>query len=103
MEVSEVLALRIGVLVRDLGGSDPALRAWKEKLVVQPDIMGGEPVFPGSRLTVRRVGGMLELGEDPRAILEDYPHLTDEDLELARLYVRAYPRVGRPRSASSAD
>jgi uncharacterized protein (DUF433 family) len=46
---------------------------------------------------------MLERGEDPSAILEDYPHLTGEDLELARLYVRAYPRVGRPRSAPSTD
>jgi uncharacterized protein (DUF433 family) len=103
VEVSEVLALRIGALVRELLDRTQRFERWKGKLTTDPDIMGGEPVFPGTRLTVRRVGGMLERGEDPSAILEDYPHLTGEDLELARLYVRAYPRVGRPRSAPSAD
>jgi uncharacterized protein (DUF433 family) len=102
VEVSEVLALRLGSLVRDLVERTQRFERWKGRLITAPDIMGGEPVFPGSRLTVRRVGGMLERGEDASAILEDYPHLTREDLEFARLHVRAYPRVGRPRSGSSA-
>lgn len=103
VEVSDVLALRIGSLVRDLVERTQRFERWKDQLVTDPDIMGGEAVFPGTRLTVRRVGGMLERGEDESAILEDYPHLIREDLELARLYVRAYPRVGRPRSASTPD
>ena len=103
VEVSEVLALRIGSLVRDLVERTQRFESWKQRLVTDPAIMGGEPVFPGSRLTVRRVGGLLDRGEDPRALLEDYPKLTAEDMELARLYVRAYPRVGRPRATSSAD
>jgi uncharacterized protein (DUF433 family) len=45
---------------------------------------------------------MLERGEAPETIVDDYPYLTAEDLELARLYVRAYPRVGRPRTAATA-
>lgn len=73
VQVSEVLALRIGSLVRDLVARAQRFERWKEKLVTRPDIMGGEPVFPGSRLTVRRVGGMLERGEDPSVIIEDYP------------------------------
>jgi uncharacterized protein (DUF433 family) len=71
-------------------------RRWKNSLVTNPGIMGGEPVFPKRRLTVRRIGEMLERGESQDVVREDYPYLTDEDLEFARLFVRAYPRVGRP-------
>jgi uncharacterized protein (DUF433 family) len=55
--------------------------------------MGGETVFPNSRLTVRRIGSMLERGESSEVIREDYPYLSQEDLEFAQIYVRAYPDV----------
>ena len=41
---------------------------------------------------------MLERGESPEIVREGYPYVTAEDLEFARLFVRAYPRVGRPPS-----
>ena len=59
--------------------------------------MGGETVFPGSRLTVRHIGAMLERGESPEIIREDYPYLSEEDLKFAHLYVKAYPNLGRPK------
>lgn len=40
-------------------------------------------------------------GTSPKEVREDYPYLDDEDLEFATLYAVAYPRVGRPREASS--
>ncbi len=101
VEVGEVLVLRIGAVIKDLVERVQQFERWKDSLVTNRDIMGGETVFPNSRLSVYRVGGMLERGESPAAILEDYPHLRPEDLDFARLYVRAYPRVGR-RTASSA-
>lgn len=64
---------------------------WKETLSRDTNVMGGGTVFPNSRLTVRHVGGMLEKGEAPDVILEDYPYLNDTDLGFAQLYVRAYP------------
>lgn len=102
VHISDVLVLRIGSVIKALVERTQRFERWKATLVTDQEIMGGEPVFPNSRLTVRRVGGMLENGESPEAILEDYPYLAEEDLELARLYVRAYPRVGRPRSTSVA-
>jgi uncharacterized protein (DUF433 family) len=62
-------------------------------------VLGGEPVFRATRLSVRHVGGMLERGESPGTVREDYPYLTKEDLAFSRLFARAYPRVGRPRQA----
>jgi uncharacterized protein (DUF433 family) len=98
VEFGQVLTLRVGAIVRFLTERTEHFERWKERLVTSPEIMGGEFVFPDSRLTVRRVGGMLERGVAPKEILDDYPYLTAEDLGLARLYVRAYPRVGRPRA-----
>ncbi len=66
------------------------------------DILGGEPVFPKSRLAVSRVAGLAERGESVRSILKDYPYLTEQDVAFARLFVRAYPRVGRPREQRQA-
>jgi len=73
-------------------------RKWQQKLVENPDVMGGEAVFPKSRLTVRHVGEMLERGESAEVVLRDYPYLTSEDLEMSRMYLKTHPRVGRPES-----
>jgi len=102
VELGQVLTLRVGAIVKSLREKTQQFERWKERLVQSPAIMGGEPVFPNSRLSVRRVGGMLERGEEPATIVEDYPYLTAEDVEMARLFVRAYPRVGRPPTAATA-
>lgn len=34
---------------------------------------------------------------------EDYPYLKREDIEFAKLYTMAYPKVGRPRTREAAD
>ena len=65
-------------------------------------VLGGEPTFPQSRLAVRHVGGMLLKGASKDELLDDYPYLTDVDIEFAPLYTRAYPRVGRPRERQTA-
>ncbi len=102
VDVGQVLTVRVGPIVRFLKKRTERFERWRERLVENREIMGGEPVFPRSRVTVRRIGGMLERGVAAEEILEDYPGLTAEDLELARLYVRAYPRVGRPRTSPTA-
>ena len=40
---------------------------------------------------------MFANGDDVRAIREAYPVLVEAQIEAAILYVRAYPRRGRPR------
>jgi uncharacterized protein (DUF433 family) len=65
--------------------------AWKDRLVSNPNILGGEVVFPNSRLSVQRIGGCLARGETLKVLREDYPYLTDEDFDFARIYVKAYP------------
>jgi uncharacterized protein (DUF433 family) len=103
IELGQVLTLHVGAVVKSLRDKTQQFERWKERLVRSAAIMGGEPVFPKSRLSVRRVGGLLERGERASTILEDYPYLTADDLEMARLFVRAYPRVGRPPATATAD
>ena len=102
VRLARLLTLEVKPVMDELEDKMTRFQRWKDRLVTSPDIMGGEPVFPRRRLTVRRVGEMLERGESPGVVREDYPYLTAEDLELARLFVRAYPRVGRPPASRQA-
>ena len=42
---------------------------------------------------------MLANGDDLAAVRDAWPALTEEQIEAAALYARAYPRRGRPRGA----
>jgi uncharacterized protein (DUF433 family) len=61
-------------------------------------ILGGAAVFKGSRISVLHIGKMADRGVNIAEILEDHPGLTEDDVEFAKLYYRAHPPVGRPRS-----
>jgi uncharacterized protein (DUF433 family) len=99
--LSRFVVVRFRSVVRDVQARVKRFEAWKRKLVEDPNILGGEPVFPKSRLAVRNVGGMLLRGAPAEEIHEDYPYLTDEDIEFARRYTIAYPRMGRPRESEA--
>jgi uncharacterized protein (DUF433 family) len=100
--LSEITEVRLDPIVREVEEKVERFMAWKARLVIDPRILGGEPVFPSSRLAVRHVGGMLLRGATAAEVREDYPYLQDEDLELAALYARAYPRMGRPGDRTTA-
>jgi uncharacterized protein (DUF433 family) len=61
-----------------------------------PEIMRGAPVYKGTRIPVHAIADMLSQGAPIAEILEGYPGLTREKIELAPLYVKAFPRRGRP-------
>jgi uncharacterized protein (DUF433 family) len=61
-----------------------------------PEIMLGTPVYRGTRIPVHAIADMLGQGATIEEILEGYPALTREKVELAPLYVKAFPRRGRP-------
>jgi len=100
VQVSPVLEIKLNEVTEEVQGKLKRFEAWKSKIVTDPDIMGGEPVFPKRRLTVRHIGAMM-LRERPdtlQEIREDYPYLKREDIEFAKLFTVAYPKVGRPRA-----
>jgi uncharacterized protein (DUF433 family) len=65
-------------------------------VVSDPEVMRGTPVYRGTRIPVDLVASMLSQGASPEEILDGYPALDREKIDLAALYVRAFPRRGRP-------
>jgi uncharacterized protein (DUF433 family) len=68
----------------------------KRRVVSTPDILGGEPVFEGTRVSVRHVGELAKKGVALATLLEDFPRLTEADIEFARIFVELGKPPGRP-------
>jgi uncharacterized protein (DUF433 family) len=98
LELSAYVVVKLDDAVHDVEVRLGDFDKWKKKLVERADILGGEPVFPKSRLAVRQIGEMARRGAPVEEIVEDYPSLSKQDVEFAKRYVAAYPRVGRPRA-----
>jgi uncharacterized protein (DUF433 family) len=68
----------------------------KRMVESDPEIMRGTVVYKGTRIPVQSVADMLSQGATIEEILQGYPALTREKVELAPMYVKAFPRRGRP-------
>ncbi len=66
-------------------------------ILEDPEVQGGIATFKGTRLPVYQIGSLLQQGVAEGELREDYPNLTPEMIEAARIYVQANPRRGRPR------
>ncbi len=64
--------------------------------VSDPGIMNGTPVFKGTRIPVQTIASMHSQGVALTEILAGYPALNREMIELAPIYVNAFPRRGCP-------
>lgn len=64
-------------------------------VVSDPEIMRGTPVFKGTRIPVELVAEMTAEGGTIEDVLAGYPALSREQVQLAPLYVTAFPRRGR--------
>jgi uncharacterized protein (DUF433 family) len=98
VEFASVMSLSLGWLASEMASTLARFDAWKRRLSSDPNVMAGEMVFPRSRLSVRLIGELLDRGGSPKGLLEDYPELSPQDIEFSPLFVKAYPRAGRPRS-----
>jgi uncharacterized protein (DUF433 family) len=72
------------------------LRKAKAMVARDPGILGGQPVFAGTRVLVHDVSDMLANGDSVEAIHAAYPQLTADQIGLAADYALAYPCRGRP-------
>ena len=53
---------------------------WKSRIESDPAICGGRPRVKGTRLTVEFLLGLKAAGWPETQILDEYPHLSAEDL-----------------------
>lgn len=74
-----------------------SLDSARDMVTISDEIMGGAPVITGTRVLVHDVAAAVSAGVPAKEILEDYPALTEDKLELAVLYADANPLRGRPK------
>ncbi len=72
-------------------------RRGRRRIVSDPDLLGGEPVFHGTRIPLAHIAGMMANGVDRAEIAEDYPALSGSDLDYAAIHAKMKPNPGRPR------
>ena len=82
---------------RALAASLRDLRRARRMVVSDPEILGGDPVFRGTRVPVHLIAELMAQGSKPNELIESYPRLTAEMVRLAPIYTAAYPLRGRPR------
>jgi uncharacterized protein (DUF433 family) len=97
VEFAKFFVLQLNSISQELSELISRFNEWKSYLVNDPNIMGGQTVFPNSRLSVHHIGKIIDRGESIQVIQEDYPYLSEIDLRFAPLYATAYPMIGRPR------
>lgn len=57
-----------------------------ERIEINPAVMMGKPVIRGTRITVELILRKLADGATEIQLLEDYPHLTKDDVRAAVAY-----------------
>ena len=90
------LLIEIGSARRRIESHLKQLARIEGMVVSDPEIMRGTPVFKGTRIPVDLVADMLAQGATAEEILEGYSTLNKEKIAIAPLYMRAFPRRGRP-------
>lgn len=83
---------------RELAASLRTLRRICDLVGNYPDIMDSEPVFRGTRVPVHLIATLLGKGLNKANLLEMYPSLTAEMVQLTPIYAAAYPLRGRPKT-----
>jgi uncharacterized protein (DUF433 family) len=64
----------------------------KERISIKPDVCHGKPVIKGTRVLVANILGALGSVDSIEEVLEDYPHITPEDVYAAMDFGAELPR-----------
>jgi uncharacterized protein (DUF433 family) len=70
-------------------GSSDKMKDYQQRIVRDKATCGGEPVFKGTRVTLRTVLASLASGDSVEKILADFPSLTAEDVRAAIAFAAA--------------
>jgi uncharacterized protein (DUF433 family) len=71
-----------------------------ERIIRDPQVCGGEPVFKGTRVPLRTVLASLAEGDTIEQILADFPTLAPEDLRSAIAFAAASAQEDLPVPAA---
>ncbi len=71
-----------------------------ERITRDPQVCGGEPVFRGTRITLRTVLASLATGDSAEHILADFPALKPADVQAAIAFAAASAEEDLPVPAT---
>jgi len=71
-----------------------------ERIIRDPKICGGQPVFKGTRVTLRTVLASLAEGDSAETILAAFPTLSPEDVRAAIAFAAASAEEDLPVPAA---
>jgi uncharacterized protein (DUF433 family) len=58
----------------------------QDRISVDPKVLAGKPVIKGTRIAVEFLMELLANGWSQQQILNNYPHLTEDDIQAALHY-----------------
>lgn len=61
---------------------------WQDQVTVDPRTMTGKPVIRGTRIAVEFVIDLLERGYSREQIIQQYPHLTEKNIQACLAYAK---------------
>jgi len=59
---------------------------WKDRIIIDPEILVGKPVIKGTRLAVEFIVDLLANGWTEEEIFRNYPGLTHDDIQACMSY-----------------
>ena len=62
----------------------------KSRITTDPEILGGKPIIKGTRISVEFILELYASGASKDDILQNYPHLTEDDIHAALLYASRF-------------
>jgi uncharacterized protein (DUF433 family) len=69
---------------------------YQDRIVRDPQIVGGEPILKGTRVTLKTVLASLAEGATPEEILQDFPTLSMDDVRAAIAFAAASAQEDLP-------
>jgi uncharacterized protein (DUF433 family) len=72
----------------------------QDRIIRDPQICGGEPIFRGARVTLRTVLASLAACDSIEEILSDFPALKTEDVRAAIVFAAASAEENLPVPAT---
>jgi len=70
----------------------------RRRIVSNPSVLSGEPVFEGTRIPIAHVAGLFAKRVPLSEIAKDYPALSPADLAFAAIHAKMKRNPGRPKT-----
>jgi uncharacterized protein (DUF433 family) len=71
----------------------------RRRIVSDPEVLSGAPVFRGTRIPLDHVAGLIRKGVQSSELFVEFPVLTKADVDYARRYARQSKQTRRPRKS----